>query len=198
MEREHRHLDLGKGSAHPVGIDYGQTHLDRSRDRHQGVDAPHLDWHQGDGFLAQIRGQSIDARSELGACGDLLQDHGRRANDCSRQNPSLVGQFVDVHDLGGSVISDRLLDQELAHVGVTTATGAQQRRSEREVVDVVEGEFSHAHPSAESARQVDQRMYVAGAYAIDGTSQPQARPRAHSASTGRASRRVGMHLIGYP
>ena len=149
VQREHRHLDLGKGSAHSVGVDDRQAQFDGSGDRYQRVDPAYLDGHQRDGFLAQVGGQSPDAGPEFGAGWDLLQDHRRGADDGGGQYAAVVGKFFWLYDRDGSVICNRLLDQQLAHVWVAASAGAEQGRPQREVVDFVNRQLSHGSPSGQ-------------------------------------------------
>ena len=68
-----------------------------------------------------------------------------------RTRPS-GGSSCGRHDLDGAVLLDGLLDHQLGDVGITTTPGAQERGPQRQIVDVLETDGSHARSSVGSIR----------------------------------------------
>ena len=141
------HLELREGAAHAVGIDQRQAALGGDHDGNGRIDAAGLERHHRLDLAAGVGLVGVEGEAHLVAAGDLLDQDGRRAHGAAGQHADRVRHLVKRQQPHRPVLLDRRAGEQLADIGVATATRAEHGGTERQVFQVVERDVGdHLRP----------------------------------------------------
>ena len=144
--RHTRHLRLGIGAAHRVGVDHRETEMGR---RHQWLDAvatANLERHDGAEPLAQQRLLNFDGTGDVAAVGQPLLTDERRPHVGDDRDPVIVGQLQRRHQLDPMPLGIEAAHVEQPEIGAAAASGAEDPGADRQRLDVVERQLPHHAP----------------------------------------------------
>ena len=153
VHRRGDHLDLREGAAHAVGVDQRDAHRRRDAERCRRVEPARLDRDGVRDRPADEVLQRLEGADDLVAARELLDHHRGRTHHRRGHDDRVVGDLLDVDELDRAVLPDRLLREQRADVRVAAAPGAENRRADREVVEVVFTDQAQRTPSPARARR---------------------------------------------
>src|SRR6516164_2868246 len=141
-----RHLRLGVGAAHRVGVDYREAEMGR---RHQWLDAvaaTDLERHDRAEFLAQQRLLDPDGAGDIAAVGEALLADQRRPHIRNHSDPIRVGEVERRHQLDTVPLGIKPEHAQEPEIGTPATAGAENPGADRQRLDIVECQFSHQAP----------------------------------------------------
>ena len=144
---ERDHLQLGERAAHAVHVHHGNAEARGRGDGQHGVHAASFDGHGGVDGLAVVARHHVEQLGELVGAHALLGEDGGCAHGCGGHDERAVGPLVDADQLHFAAFFHGADGRELSDVRVAAPTSAEKRRAQRDVLDFLDADLSHACPS---------------------------------------------------
>ena len=137
------HLQFREGTAHAVHIHHRHIQPGRRSDGQHGVDAAGLDGHKGVDLPAEELGDHIKELFVFVAADGLLRQYRRRAHHGDGDNKGVIRHLLRVQQRDRAALLYGADGHQLAYIGITATTGAQQRRTGGNIFDLRDSDFSH-------------------------------------------------------
>ena len=144
-DRDRRHLRLGIGAAHRVGIDHRPFQMGRGHEAAHAVGAADLHAHERGEAVADVLLHDRDGAGEGEAVGQPFLADQRRTHVGDGADPVVVGEVGRIHELHAMAVAIERAHVEQRQIGIAAAAGAQHPGADGQRFDVVEREFAQTH-----------------------------------------------------